>query len=965
MDTIVSPPQVVVEPEKAPTLLQKAMRPLRIILIVLITFILLCVAIAAIFERQIGEKLISVLNESIATEIKVESFDLSLLRNFPKVSAQLEEVDLIDLNSTSLLRARTVSFNLGLFSLFGGSTKIPEVQVSDGTVFIQLDKKGEGNFNIFKNEGDSAVKDFSIDIEKAIFENVAVIYTDLRGPHEVKIKINDGNISGRLTGKAFDLNVISDLSSEYIDLDDHKYLVNTPASMNAQMHIDLKERKYTFTKAQLNIDNNPLQLGGSVQSTNESTIFDLQVLAKDGDIATLISFLPEQYTKTIADFKSSGDFTMVGKIKGPLSDTKNPAIDLLFGLSEGQIKSRKFNQTIKGVSFKGKFTNGLKNNNKTSHLQIKDFKGSFRGEPLKFNLAVRNLDRPSLNLTLDGKIATVDVVKMIDNPSITGGEGTIRVKSLGINGLIKDLMDPAKMTSTKAKGRAELEGISFKYKKEDIDISNGRFLLTGNKMSLSTIKIEAIDSDISLSGNCYNLIPVLMADSIHQDDIQLRFSGHLVSEKLDLDALANLFATDSNNTSVDQASLSEDGKSKTKNQFITGFLQGTFSAKVNNFHYDKIEGSNFSGQLEIDDNELMIEGQANGMGGDWILDGTVFLEEKINADARLACEGIDIKEFFRQANNFGQDVLRTEHIKGTLLANLKIDAFWDENGTFNMDDLHVLGDVAIADGALDNFEMLYSFSKYINADDLRHVRFTTMRNWLEVKNRKISIPNMFIQSNALNMELCGLHTFENKIDYNFKINAGQVLVNKFRKQDAEFIKEQRDGLINLHYRVWGSIKDYRVKSDAKYVKRKLRETKAKKYRIQNTLKREFGNLNIPDDNWRDNPRSLNREIPTEIISQEESPEPYELKQPIEKSTPEIITTEGLGPSADGNTEPDTEKAFRLEELLNKKKPVKKPSVPSWELPSGTGAEEEDDEEFLNFTIEGEGKKKGKKKAGGN
>ncbi len=954
MDTIVSPPQLVVEPEQAPSPLRKAMKPLRILLFVFLAFLILCIAIASIFERQIGEKLISVLNESIATEIKVESFDLSLLRNFPKVSAQLEEVDLIDLNSASLLRAKTVSFNLGLFSLFGGSTKVPEVQISDGTVFIQLDKQGLGNYNIIQKKEDSSVKDFAIDIEKAIFDNVTLIYTDLRGPHEVKIGIENGNISGRLTGKAFDLKILGALNSEYINLDDHKYLVNTPATMDAEMHIDLKEKKYTFTKALLNIDENPLKLGGSIQTTKEATQFDLQVLAKKGDIATLISFLPKQYTKSIADFKSSGDFTMVGKIKGPLSDSQNPAIDLLFGLTDGQIKSRKFNQTIKSVNFKGKFTNGLKNNNRTSHLQIKDFKGSFRGEPLKFNLSVRNLDRPSLNMTLDGKIATADIVKMINNPSITGGKGTVRVKSLGINGLVKDLMDPAKMTSTKAKGRAEFEGISFLLNKEKVDISNGRFLLTGNKMSLSKIKINAVNSDISLSGNCYNLIPVLMADSSHQDEISLRFNGNLVSEKMDLDALAVLFSNNESVTTRDQELVGVEKFSTNKTQLLTGFLQGTFSAKVNQFHYNKIEGSNFVGQLEIEDNELMVEGQANGMGGDWILDGTVFLEEEMNADARLSCEKIDIKEFFRQANNFGQNVLRTEHIKGTLLANLKIDAFWDKDGNFNMDDLHVLGDVAITDGALDNFEMLYSFSKYIKADDLRHVRFTTMRNWLEVKNRKISIPNMFIQSNALNMELCGMHTFENKIDYNFKINAGQVLVNKFRKQDAEFIKEQRDGLINLHYRVWGSIKDYRVKSDPKYVKRKLRETKSKKYRIQNTLKREFGNLNIPADNWRDNPRYFQREIPKEIISQEEIPEQVELKQDIELSTPEVITKDDLGPSA------DQEKDFRLEDLINKKKKVKTQSVPSWE--QTPVADDDDDEEFLDFTIEGN--KKGNKKSGG-
>ncbi len=943
MDTIVSPNPVVKSPEQAPGLLRKAMKPLRIGLIFLVFLMILAVAIAAIFEKQIGNKLIGLLNNSLETELVIEDFDLSLLRSFPKASAQLQGVILKDLTGNNLLEAETVSFNLGIMSLFSGQTKIPSVQIAEGTVLVAFDKSGKGNYNIFKASDDGQAKEFSIDLEQAIFEEVTVLYKDLRGPHEVKIDIEEGTISGKLTGKEFNLDIEGDLHSNYINLDGHKYLVNTPASILANMHIDIKKKKYTFTKAKLNIEENPLVIAGSIQNSSSATTnFDLQVLAKNGDVATLISFLPKQYTRYIADFKSSGNFDLVGKIKGPLSKTSNPAVDLLFGIENGKIRSQRLGQTINKVNFKGKFSNGTENRNKTSLLQVKNFKGTFRGEPLAFDLSIKNLDRPYLKMSLDGKLATADIVELINNPKLKNGKGVVRVKEVGISGNIKDLMNPERMTRAVAKGRAEFKGISFSLNDEKVAISDGRFLLSGNKMSVSKIDILTTDSDLSLSGNCYNLIPVMMADSSHANKIRLRFNGNLISKHLDLDAMTAMFSSEEKAVETNESIATK------QNRFITAFLQGTFSAKVDKFHYDKIQGTDFAGALEIANNEIKVEGKAKGMGGDWVLDGKIFLADEIYSESKLSCEGINIKEFFRQTNNFGQEVLRSEHISGVLLTNLKIDAFWDKAGNFDMDKLVVLGDVAVADGGLDNFEMLYSFSKYINSEDLRHVRFTTMRNWLEVKNRKINIPSMFIQSNALNLELCGVHTFENKIDYNFKINAGQVLVNKFKKQDSQFVREQRDGLINLHYRVYGSIENYRVKSDPKYVKRKLSNTMAKKNRIQKTLRSEFGTLNIPEEKWQSSPPYFDELPATEIITEKVEKLPKE----VEHSLPDNITGEGLGPSAD-NHKPD----FRLEELLNKKK--KKAKVPAWE--QGPPAEEE--EEFLDFEIEG-GSEGTKKKSGG-
>jgi len=420
---------------------------------------------------------------------------------------------------------------------------------------------------------------------------------------------------------------------------------------------------------------------------------------------------------------------------------------------------------------------------------------------------------------------------------VSEGTGYLALKNVRINGNLRDLINPALAHRVDMSGRLTFQDLTFKLNEELVKFDDGRLLVDGNKISLDKLNFNGANSAMTFSGHCYNLLPMIFADAKGRKAIKVKFNANLDSPRMDLDALASLFATPEG----EQASPDSSSNSS---QFLTSILEGTFKAHVDLFHYNKIKGQDFKGFFEIDNNELAIDGQAKGMDGQWIMDGTVFLDERPHADARLSCIGIQLPKFFSQTNNFGQSVLRAEHLAGRLLANLKIDAYWDEQGEFLLDDLHVLGDVAVSNGQLRNFEMLYEFSNVIKMQDLRHVRFTTMRHWLEVKDRKIRIPRLFVQSNALNLELCGTHTFDNRIDYNFKVNAGQVIFNKFKKYNPKMlpVKAQKDGIVNLHYRLNGTVDKYTVRTDAKHVKRRLKNSVGLKRKIKNTLAIEFGTL---------------------------------------------------------------------------------------------------------------------------
>jgi hypothetical protein len=142
-----------------------------------------------------------------------------------------------------------------------------------------------------------------------------------------------------------------------------------------------------------------------------------------------------------------------------------------------------------------------------------------------------------------------------------------------------------------------------------------------------------------------------------------------------------------------------------------------------------------------------------------------------------------------------------------------------------------------------NFTMLDGFSNYIKVQDLKHVRFTNLTNHLEVYKKTIHIPAMFVQSNALNLQIGGEHTFENAFSYNIVVNAGQVLMSRFKLFNPRLDPQpdqRSSGWFNLYYNISGNFENYHYKMDKAGVKEAFTTSEQQRQMIKQALDKSFG-----------------------------------------------------------------------------------------------------------------------------
>jgi hypothetical protein len=233
------------------------------------------------------------------------------------------------------------------------------------------------------------------------------------------------------------------------------------------------------------------------------------------------------------------------------------------------------------------------------------------------------------------------------------------------------------------------------------------------------------------------------------------------------------------------------------------------------------------------------------MGGSILLDGNAFFEEKPRLKARFTTKNLDLREVFRQFDNFGQATILDKNLRGRLDARVAVDGFWDEKGVFDEKKMRVLAEMTGRNGELVDLAMLKDFSKYIHVEDLERVKFTEIQNFLEISKEKIYLPAMFIQSNACNMTISGTQTFDDKIDYHFKVNAGQVLLNKMKKHQKDLDPQpEKDGLFNLYYTMCCHLDKYEVNRDKKGVKEAFEKSESRKKIIEAALNSEFAGVDV-------------------------------------------------------------------------------------------------------------------------
>ena len=802
----------------------------RLILTLVISFVSIVgisVSLVFIYEEEVVSLIIKELNKHLKTEIRIDpkNIDLTIIQSFPNCAIEFKELTAMDAEgfktSDTLLQAKSLSLAFNIKDLFNKNYTIKKISLKDANCHLKVDKKGNANYLVWKSDTTSTEStSLKFALENISLSNVELTYKNNKHKIKLNTSIKELHFKGKFNDDQYTL--ISD-GNAYVDLfqvENVKYL--NSKKLKFDIVFDVNDSNYAIQKSETSINETQIVSNGAFVIKDSLQSLDINFNGKNLDISTTLSLLPEKFQNQIHDYESDGEFYASGECH--YKSGTPIIIKSDFGIKKATITYKEKNTTLNNVNLIG---NIILNENRST-LTLKNISANLNNNTFTGEMELTNFKDPYLKLKLAANTKLEELIAFYPIDTLENLSGAVNVNA-EIEGLISEMKSNAYSPSIKANGNAVITDLKATFKQTDkvINIPEGKLELNNRHLNVYNLKLIKGNSDVMLVGELPDFLSYLF-DSKEP----LTIVAQVTSDKIELEDF--LFGA---------------GKSsETSSINIPANLDINVSVNVQHLTFSKFVADNIKGIMLLRNQKVALKDLSLN-----VTDGEVKLnafadasEENIKVSGDCELNKLNVQKLFTQLNNFGQTTIQDANLKGYVTTRIDFIGSWDKKLNVDLGSINVTSSILIERGELIGFKPLESLAKYIDVNELKHIKFSTMQSAVEIRNKVITIPKTSIKSNAINLELWGKHGFDNIIDYHIQLLLSEILAKKPRAnkdfdEELSLVENDPENRRSVFIVMTGPIDNPIIKYDRKGAKEKIKQDiKQEKQNLKQLLKEEFG-----------------------------------------------------------------------------------------------------------------------------
>lgn len=809
------------------------------LLLGLFILFLLTVSVSYFYEDQVSQYLIEELNEYILAEIEVEDVNFSLVKKFPKATLELKDVlahskkgfykNIQEFNTDTLFFAKSIYIQIDLIDLLLKNYHVNSIHFDQGYINLFIDYLGDANYIFWNKDTETEGSEFKFDLNEVKITRSSLIFCNDATKLLVKADINKVDFEGNFSNQNYLMKIKSDMHIEKLNIESADYIFNKNAKAN--LELDIVNNVISIKNGDLNLDNLRFNVNGNYESEDNNKI-DLLISGKNLNIKKLIKNLPP---KIIEEFPNiigqKGEATINLNISGENIKTNRSHIDAMFILNDVQLFDIEREIRLSNVFIDGEFTNGAQNFSQSSILNFKSFNANIENNFFTGSFKLSDFSNPQMQFDLTSEIYLDEIKEIFKIDTLERVNGIANAK-LTYNGSYEEL----RAVSFRDLFTKDYS-LSFKISNGEIKLKNNPVVFTeisgdidlNKTFYTDSLYFKIMNNDFLLKGRISKLF-----EYFNDNDI-FNINAELYSRKLNLDELALLFETNESQTS-------------TSYQFPEKIaLQ--LRLNIENFEVGKFFATDIKGNLNYKPKMFSLhEITFNSMNGTVKAGGVVI--QKLNNDfvvkSQSRLTNINMNKLFYSFNNFGQTFISNQNLEGNLTGEVYFSSEWSDKIEIFKNTVNSESDIVITNGELNNFEPMLGLSRFIDVDELKKVRFSTLKNKITIRDELIYIPQMDIESSALNITASGIHKFNNEYEYHVKVLLSDLLSGKLKKsnrkkQTEENIEEDNEGKLTLYLLLEGDSEKNKVKYDRKAARNERKENlNSDRNELKQVLNEEFG-----------------------------------------------------------------------------------------------------------------------------
>jgi hypothetical protein len=820
--------------------MKSILKILNMTVILIITIAVVLFSASLLLQDKVAEAILNSFNKSLSTKFDIGAVRLSFLRKFPKASLELKNVVVYSssnfsseqfpgINTDTLITAKTVSVEFKITDIIKGNYNIDRVGAKDGKINLYSDISGFVNYNVSVKSDNPDNEAITINLERINIDNIKAYYNNIATKLIITSVISNGRLKSSITGDNIDFSAVAETEITSFKL--HNTVITKPIKADLDLKLLSTKEGIRLNKGTLTIENIIFGVNGFI---SEEDNIDLNLTGQNVDILKIRKYLPEEYLSKISDYNPSGILTVDCKIKGPLTRTKNPHIEIKCNLNKGQITYGKSGLTINNLSFTGHFSNGSKNTPETSSVSFNDIIGKLGSSDYSGSILISGLDKPESNIILKGRVYPHEIKEFFNLQEISeaGGYADIDLK------MATDIWPLNKLTVSDLVGcRPEA---SFIFNTFSIGYKNNQFLvrnISGNCLYGETIRADNLsfnfkDQDIKINGEFRNL-PEWLTGS----PVRLIATADISMDKLIPEAFLESNSVQRNDSLIKKA------------YSFPGDILFNINLSIGSLDYKTFSAKGIKALITYKPRVLTFKSLSmQSLNGTISGDGFILQNNSKSVMARgsFTLAEVDVNKAFTTFHNFGQDFVKAENLSGDLSGTLSVLVPLDSMLNTQFKSLTAEGKYTLENGALINFDPIKELSAFIELSELENIHFEKLENDFFIKNNFVYVPQMDVKSSAADLSVSGKHSFDNDYEYHVKILLSELLSKKRKKNKSnanEFGVVEDDGLgrTSMLLKIVNKGEDVKVSYDVKAAGTSVKNNiKSERQTMKTILNQEYG-----------------------------------------------------------------------------------------------------------------------------
>ncbi len=755
--------------------------------VVLITFISLLLLLMLLWagvawyvkshKKELLANITEKLSEQVDGTLTIRDLEPAFWKDFPNVSFRLKGITLSDSlvkeHGHHLLKMEDVYLKIKTLTLLSRHPELEKITIANGSIYLYVAPNGYSNTYLLKKKGkkkdDGKKKNKGVEFERVELENIHFVFDhrERNKKFEVKVKNIDADID--VVGDEWRINAETDawIGQLGFNLEKGGFLTNKQIEADLKLVLVKSTTELQIPKQLVKVGGEEINLSGSFKFGAKPVTYALVIDAPKIKLKEAASFLSRNIARHFDNLELKNPLRVYATINGKMEYPDTPIIKVKFDVKNNELNTSA--GLLTHTSFSGEFNNeginGFGHSDENSIIRFVNCKAEFEGIPVNADsVRIINLIDPVMTARLYSKFAVEKLNALAGGAyTFTGGQADF---DLVYHGPLRS----QNTTPRSLKGALHIVNAGINYEPRNLQFSKCKATLefSGEDLYMKDIVLSSKRSVLHLDGTARSFLSAYFSDPN-----KVVISWNIRSNLLDLNEFRSFLTPRKNTVTVSNKTRNRKMR-KVNSQLDDLLAKGSMSLNmvINKVTYRKFTADNIRANVDLLESGIALKNvHVNHAGGTIDLNGALHQNQANNPfDVRADIKNVKVDKLFYAFENFGQQTLDANNLKGNFSAKIDIKGGMTEAAQIIPQSFRGFVDFQLLDGALVNFKPLESISKFaFKKRNLDNITFKNLSNRLDIDKGKIVINPMTIESSALVIKAKGVYALDKGTDISLEV----------------------------------------------------------------------------------------------------------------------------------------------------------------------------------------------------